>query len=80
MIALPLISSLVAPASANAQSLIAPGGITSDTFPFGGGNDSNTCLNTLRARCASGNAAAGSFCNCIGNPLPNTCVGTVTCA
>ena len=82
MIVLPLVSSIVAPTSANAQSgaCIAPGGTTTDTFPFGPGNDSNTCLNTLRARCCSGTAAAGSFCNCIGNPLPDTCVGNVTCA
>lgn len=82
MIALPLISSIVAPTAASAQSAgcIPPGGMTSGTFPFGGGMDSNTCLNTLRNRCCSGIAAAGSSCNCIGNPQPNTCVGNVTCA
>ncbi len=82
MIALPLVSSIVAPTSANAQSgaCIAPGGDTTGTFPFDAQNDSNTCLNTLRARCCSGTAAAGSSCNCLGNPLPDTCVGNVTCA
>ena len=81
MIALPLISAIIAPTAANAQSgCIAVGGTTTGTFPFGGGQDSNTCLNTLRARCCSGAAAAGSSCNCIGNQLPDTCVGNVTCA
>ncbi len=57
-----------------------PSGQTiSGTYPFGGGSDSNTCLNDLRSKCCSGVAAAGSSCNCIGNPDPDTCVGTVIC-
>ena len=78
-IALPLIASIVAPPAANAQSCTAPGGVVMGTFPFGAGMDSNTCLNNLRARCCSMIALAGSSCSCIGNPLPDTCVGTVTC-
>lgn len=57
---------------------IPPGGVATGTFPFGVGNDSLTCLNSLKAMCCSGLAASGG-CNCVGNPLPNTCVGSVTC-
>lgn len=53
-----------------------PGAVTTGTFPFGNGQDSNTCLAALRARCCSGLAAAGSSCSCI--PGPN-CIGQVTC-
>ncbi len=76
-----VIAAFLGTSSVTAQTAcIPPAGVTTGTFVFGGGQDSNTCLNTLRARCCSGVAAAGSSCNCIGNPLPNTCVGSVTCA
>ena len=54
---------------------IVNGGTSSGTFPFDANNDSNTCLNTLRAACCSNVAAPGSFCSCV----TGECIGEVTC-
>lgn len=80
-LAVPVVMMIAMPAAAQASShCLPPGSMTTGTFPFNALQDSNTCLNNLRAECCSGRAAAGSSCNCIGNPLPDTCVGNVTCA
>ena len=58
-------------------SCFAAGQVVTGTFPFGAGNDSNTCIQALLVQCCAG-TGAGS-CNCINNPNPNTCVGSITC-
>lgn len=79
MIALPLISSVIAPTSANAQSVcLAKGTLSAGTFPQAGGFNSEDCIDALAAMCCSmGVNPAG--CGCTGNPIPNTCVGSGTC-
>ena len=78
VIALPMISSIVAPSPVHAQSACtANGGTVMGTFPFDPNNDSNTCLMALIAQCCSMSGSGG--CSCINPPTPNTCVGTITC-
>ncbi|MEZ5344865.1 MAG: PqqD family protein [Pyrinomonadaceae bacterium] len=66
MIALPVISSLVAPAAINAQSCVNPGGFPPGT-PVNATGTAVTCAQNLRSQCCSGQTSGG-FLNCIPNP------------
>lgn len=94
MIALPLVSSLIAPSSAQARSggCVQPGGQVSFSRSgiFGPSLFLNTCLNGINSQCCSGSATRNSFedrCLCtsndpsvpINNGVPATCAGRYTC-
>ena len=83
IIALPVITGIVAPTAAHAASgCIASGEPTSGSFNgnFGPALNSQVCIDNLRARCCSGTSVGGG-CGC--NPANvgalTTCTGSVTC-
>lgn len=86
IIALPVVSSLVAPTAARAASVscVNPGGSPAGTSVFAtgnGGNDSTAsaaCLTTLNNRCCSGNAN-GSIGFCAGASGARSCSCNGTC-
>lgn len=75
VIALPIISSIIAPRSAHAQSCIGTGGTSSITNGiFSGSIPSDECFNALIAACCTGTISSGG-CSC----SVTTCTGSVTC-
>lgn len=78
-VALPVISSLIAPQSLSAQSAnAAPGTVFSGTYPNNGTVTSSTeCTNAIVARCRSRRPGNGSFCTC---SLNNPCNYSIVCA
>jgi hypothetical protein len=75
MVALPLISMIVAPSALSAQSTcIAPFGTSSGSFPVGIFTETR-CLEALASRCCSGQGVGSCPCSF----TTYRCEGTVTC-